>query len=141
MKMRKYRFTAIVLLCVTLCGCRQATDMSKPLCTVVTKVSVSYENGPFHAQREYTDTEKTRQILNYIRQLDPYGKPEENPQNVSGSEYRIDVYYSDGTCSIYRQKCDRYFQNADGIWYSIKPERAKGLGLLLGKIRSDDSTP
>ncbi len=139
--MRKVRFTAIVLLCTALCGCQPLSNDPKPTFSVVTKVSVSYDNGPFHAQREYTDTEKTRLILNYIRQLDPYGTPEENPQNISGSEYRIDVYHSDGTCSVYRQKCDRYFQNPDGIWYSIKPERAQGLGLLLGNIHSDNLTP
>ena len=128
---------SLLLLFALLTGCTRQSASAPPLCTVVTKITVTFDNGPFHVIRHYTDAEKTRAILTYIRQIDPYGKPEEDPLTVSGSDYRIELHCSDGSIQHYRQKGERLLQDADGIWKKIDPKKAQRLALLIGSNHSD----
>lgn len=120
-------------------GCKASTAAlpQPPLCRVVTRVEVDYENGPLHAQRCYTSSEKMEQVLNYLRQIDPYGTPQESPETISGSDYVIILSYSDGFQKRYHQKGDRYFQTENGRWARIDPDRAEKLAQLLGAMPSD----
>ena len=81
--------------------------------------------------------EKIRQILNYLRQINPYGDPAENPETAEGSDYHITFHYSDGCQESFRQKGDRFLQGSDGVWRNIDPKKAMRLGFILGKMRSD----
>ncbi len=128
---------SVVMLSVGLTGCRRTQNPEPTSLRVVTEITVTYDYGSVHARRSYTHQEKMRHILNYLRQIDPYGEPAENPETADGSDYRITCHYSDGSQKCYRQKGDRYFQGADGIWRSIDPKKAMHLGFILGKMKSD----
>ena len=125
------------ILSIGLSGCRRAGVSNPTLCRVVTEVTVTYVYGPVHTQRSYTHDEKIRQILNYLRQINPYGDPAENPETADGSDYHITFHYSDGCQESFRQKGDRFLQGSDGVWRNIDPKKAMRLGFILGKMRSD----
>ncbi len=136
---KKFALLLLVGSLLGLAGCKASSAAlpQPPLCRVVTRVEVDYENGPIHARRCYTSSEKMEQVLNYLRQIDPYGTPEESPETVSGSDYFIILSYSDGFQKRYHQKSDRYFQTDGGRWARIDPDRAEKLAELLGAMPSD----
>ena len=120
------------------CGCSRYTDEPvTPLCSVVTAITVTFENGPIHAQRHYTASDKMQLILNYLRLLQPYGSPDEDPETAQGSDFRIVLSYSDGCQKTYRQKGDRFMQNTEGIWKKIDPAKAAELSRIMGQTESD----
>ena len=129
----------IFMVCILLTGCRSSASQLSPVpgCRVVTKVTVTYENGPIQASRCYTSSEKMQQILNYLRLIDPYGHPDEDPEAASGSTYHIILSYSDGCEKIYRQKSDRFLKEDGGPWKKIDPIEAEDLGKLMGQMESD----
>ena len=136
--MKKAVFFALCV-CILLCGCSQdAGDTEPPKCRVVTAVQVTFENAPFRMERYYTESAKMRAILNYLRWIDPYGKPEEDPEKVSGSDFQIVVTYSDGCQKTYIQKADRFFLEDGYGWRRIDPARAVTLSQILGKMQSDE---
>ena len=130
----------LATLCVLLAGCRSSASQQNadPICRVVTKVSVTYENGAIHANRFYTSAEKMQRILNYLRLIDPYGHPAEDPESSGGSNYRITLSYSDGCEKTYLQKSDRYLKEDGGPWKKIDPTEAEELGRLMGQMESDE---
>ncbi|MBE6975688.1 MAG: hypothetical protein E7439_00605 [Ruminococcaceae bacterium] len=115
---------------------KQSPGAAKPL-QVVTQIDVTYENGAIRTVRHYKDAGKMKQVLNYLRLIDPYGTPALDPEYIKGSDFRIELTYSDGSSKVYRQKADRYMQIDDGPWRSINPARAEELSLLLGQMESD----
>lgn len=129
---------ACLCFCLLLGGCSRHTDTTEmPKCRVVTGVHVVFENEPFRMERNYTTSAKMRAILNYLRWVDPYGKPEEDPETVSGSHFQITVSYSDGCSKTYLQKADRFFLEDGQSWKRIDPARALILSQILGKMNSD----
>ena len=104
---------------------------------VVVGVTLQYENGPISAQRVYTSENKMQQVLDYLRLIDPYGTPQENPESAPGSNYRITLYFSDGSQTDYFQKSDRYMLRAGDSWKKIDPARAEELGRIMGQLPSD----
>ena len=131
----------ILLACLLSCsasGCtRNPGDSNHAGLRVVTAVTVIYENGPINTQRHYTTDGKIQQILDYLRLIVPYGKPEEDPETADGSNYHIVLSYSDGQQKAYRQKGDRYLQGTDGSWQKIDPSQAEELGRIIGQLESD----
>jgi hypothetical protein len=105
---------------------------------VVIGVTLRYDNGPLHAQRVYTSENKMQRVLDYLRLIDPYGRPAVDPEFVAGSQFHIELAFSDGSRKIYRQKADRYMQIDGGDWQTINPARAEELSLLLGQMESDE---
>ena len=126
------------LFCSVFSGCIQFVPQTeeKPI-RVVTQIDITFDNGAIHAQRHYQDAQKVRQILNYLRLIDPYGRPTVDPELVYGSQFYIELSYSDGSKKVYRQKADRYMQIDGGEWKTINPNRAEELSLLLGQLVSD----
>lgn len=118
------------------CSSHSSDRVNKPL-RVVTQVDISFQNGPIQARRHYSSSEKMSVILNYLRLVNPYGTPSEDPENADGSLFRIQLTYSDGSSKVYLQKSDRYMRIDDGPWKSVDPNRASGLSELLGKMQSD----
>ena len=104
---------------------------------VVTHIDITYENGSIQTQRHYEDDKKMNQVLNYLRLIDPYGRPAVDPEIIKGSQFHIELAYSDGSSKVYRQKADRYMQIDGGDWKTIDPARAEELSLLLGQLESD----
>lgn len=128
----------IVLLCSLVGGCMHFVIRTEPApVRVVTHIDITYENGTIQTQRHYEDAGKMKQVLNYLRLIDPYGRPAVDPEIVGGSHFHIELAYSDGSSKVYRQKADRYMQIDGGDWKTIDPTRAEELSLLLGQMESD----
>ena len=87
--------------------------------------------------RHYTSATKMRAILNYLRWIDPYGTPSEDPEIMEGSLFQIVMRFSDGSEKIYRQKADRYMQIGSSGWLRIDPQKALTLSQMLGQMTSD----
>ena len=139
----KSKFTAFIMalllfFMLPLGGCSRHSsgDSNTPL-RVVTKIDISYHNGPLHCRRHYHDSNKMTQVLNYLRLIDPYGPPAEDPDTAQGSLFHIQLTYSDGSTKIYQQKSDRYMRINNEPWKSINPAKAEALSLLLGQLESD----
>jgi len=136
--MRKPKATILILLMsvsMLLGSCRTVSaDLD---CRVVTGITVTFENGPFHVKRHYTTSEKMQKILNYLRVIDPYGAPDENPETTIGSMFQIVLTYSDGCEKTYLQKSDRFMMVQGQDWKKIDPSRARELSEILGKMNSD----
>ena len=128
----------LLLIGLLFTGCSRGNAQQVPeKCRVVTGVHVVFENGPLHTERQYTASSKVRAILNYLRWLDPYGSPEEDPDAVSGSSFRITLQYSDGCEKNYVQKADRFLLEDGKPWRRIDPTRAQTLSQILGQMASD----
>lgn len=128
----------ILLFGCLLSGCSKAVEKpQKPLSSVVTSITVNYTNGPLHALRHYTNDEKIRHILNYLRRIDAYGTPQEDPESTPGSDIHIVLSYANGLLKVYRQKSERFLKEGNAPWQRIDATRAQGLGYLLGKMESD----
>lgn len=134
---RNYMITIFAAL-MLLSGCTrpEANTNSSPMRTV-TQVTVSYEQDPFYVVREYTSGEKVRMVLNYLRQLRPYGSPQENPEAVSGSLIRIVLSFSDGQQEVCEQRSDRYFKKNDEAWMYVDPQKAQQISMIMGQYESD----
>ncbi len=130
-----------VLLCffmLPLGGCsRHSTGDSPSALRVVTEIDIAYKNGPLHCRRHYHKDEKMAQILSYLRQISPYGRPQEDPELTDGSLFQISLTYSDGSKKIYEQKADSYLRVNGGPWENIDPQKAETLSQLLGTLPSD----
>lgn len=132
------RFTFLLYIALVislLSGCRQEKVPVRP--TVVTGITVTYENGPISAKRYYTSSPKMRAILNYLRWIDPYGPPEVDPDKISGSTFSIVLFYSNGQEKLYLQKADNYMLEEGLPWRKIDPNRAMTLGKMMGEMESD----
>jgi hypothetical protein len=46
---------------------------------VVTQIDITYENGAIRTERHYQDDAKMKHVLNYLRLIDPYGRPAVDP--------------------------------------------------------------
>lgn len=128
---------ALLLLLLSGCHRQPLPDASRPIYRAVTSVTVTYKNGPIRTQRRYTSDEKMRKVMNYLRLIDPYGTPEEDPETAQGSDIHIILSYSDGFQKTYRQVGDRYMMEDGGKWQKIDPAKAEELGEILGQLESD----
>ncbi len=137
MKKSKKLIAVFVLISLLLAGCG-GKQQAPAACRVVTGVHIVFDDGPLHLERQYTVSSKVRAILNYLRWLDPYGLPEEDPETVSGSSFAITLQYSDGCEKHYLQKADRFLLEDGKPWQRIDPKRAQTLSQILGQMGSDD---
>ncbi len=128
---------AILLPVLLLWGCHLYQKPQPPKYQVVTSITVTYQNGKINTWRHYTNTAKIHKILNYLRRIDPYGTPEEDPEAAEGSDFHIILSNSDGSHTTYRQKADRFMQESGGKWKKIDPIKAEELSRILGKMQSD----
>ena len=137
MKKSIYLFCLLALLSSLLWGCRSqsAIQNTNP---VVTRISVTCENGPVQTQRNYTSSTKMRAILNYLRWIDPYGNPQVDPEQVGGILFKIVMVFSDGSEKVYLQKADRYMQIDGAPWKTVDPQKALTLSRILGQMKSDE---
>ena len=128
---------AALCLLLSSCGCETPAGQVPTQLRVVTEIGVYYKNGPLFAQRTYRNEEKMRQVLTYLRTVDAYGTPGEDPEAVSGSEFQIYLYFSDGSRKRYLQRADRYLQVDSGPWKKIDPKKAEELSRILSYMESD----
>lgn len=141
-KIQKNRLFLWMLGCLytlSLTGCSRLFhyDSGPAVCRVVEKIEIHFENGPLQFHRMYTASEKMQSILNYLRLIDPYGVPEEDPETTAGSSFRIVMHYSDGCQKTYLQKSDRFLLAEGQPWRKIDPKRAQELSRIVGTMESD----
>ena len=105
---------------------------------VITQVDVAYQNGEFQAQRHYYQEGSIHAILEYLRHVDPYGVPKEEPQSVTGREYLITIVYSDGSQHLYEQHADQYLRIDNANWKRIDPQKALILSGLFSMMPSEE---
>jgi len=118
-----------------LSGCsRKESQTSFPL---VTEITVHYENGPIHGQLHYSEDDKMQLILTYLRLLNPYGQPPEDPETTDGTLFQITLTHADGGVTTYQQKADRYLKSGEEPWLCIPSQKAVELSLLLGYLEDD----
>lgn len=133
--MKKSILILLLILSTLFSGCRNVPQHS--VSRSVTGITVTLENGGMQTQLKYTSSVKMRAILNYLRWIDPYGTPMEDPETVPGSLFRIVMGFSDGSEKVYLQKADRYMQIDGQPWLTIDPEKALTLSKMLGEMESD----
>ena len=106
---------------------------------VITQVEIHYQNGTLQSQRQLFQEENIRNIVAYLRYIDPYGTPKEDPEQATGRIYNIYVIYSDGSRRLYQQRADRYLRIDGGPWKKIDPQKALVLSGLLGMMPGDSA--
>ena len=104
---------------------------------VVTQVQIRYQNGTVQSQRQFFREENIRNILAYLRYIDPYGTPKEDPEQTDGRIFEIYVIYSDGSQCLYEQRADQYMRINGGPWKKIDPQKALVLSGLWGMMPGD----
>ena len=130
------KFLSAFLLVGFLFGC-QGQKAPRPLCRVVTRIDIVCQSESEPLQRRYTDEEKMRAVLLYLRLLRVGRPPEEDPDTVTGDVYKITVTLSDGVQRFYTLKDHRFFQKGTNGWLSIPPTQAADLYRLMWFYDSD----
>lgn len=128
----------LLLLFLTGC-CRTPSDGSSAPYRVVTEVQVLYENGTMQTQKQFFAEKSIRHIIEYLRYIDPYGLPHEDPEQVVGRDYHITLIYSDGSRHNYHQRADRFLRVDGGPWKRIDPQKALILSGLYGMMPGEDA--
>ena len=126
--LRKLSF--IFCCCLLLAGCRSNQTSLR----LVTKISVTDQTG---LTRHYTQPQHMETILYYLRSLDALGKPNTDPERISGEHYHIRLEYADGQTSIYRQRANRFLSRDSHPWQKIPSQRASLLGPILKSMDQD----
>lgn len=105
---------------------------------VVTQVHIVYRNDALESSRDLYQEDAIRHILDYLRYIDPYGIPKEDPELVEGRNFNITLIYSNGAKRLYEQRADQYLRIDGGDWQRIDPNKALYLSGLLAMMASDD---
>ncbi|MCD7756109.1 MAG: hypothetical protein LUJ09_07280 [Firmicutes bacterium] len=132
-KGRIFRIFPLLLL-FFLSGCGAPAQAEPAPFRVITEIHIIRGEGTGAALYTCTDGEIMRQVLTYLRGIDPYGTPEVDPASVPGADYRVVLTYSDGCEQIFHQRCNRYMQVDGGAWKKIDPEKADQLEQLVEAI-------
>lgn len=136
--MKNLKIILVLLATLLLAGCTPGDHSQQaPSCRIVEQIDVEFEDGPIRAVRHYTDPEKMRRVLNYLRSLMPLSPAQEAPEDSVGSLFRITLSHSDGCRRIYEQRSGRFLSENNGPWMRINPQKAQELSLILGEMESD----
>ena len=128
-------FIPVFLLCSGCCPVVRQTNHATY--RVITQIDVLYKSGALENRRQIFQEVKMRPILDYLRYLDPYGTPQNNPENIDGTDIFITIFYSDGSQCTYQQRSDRYFRKNNEPWKRVDQAKAMELKMLLWMIPGD----
>ena len=134
----KKRLLSIFLaaMCVLLTGCHREKE-STVQSSVVTRIDITCENGEERILRSYTSPDKMRLVLLYIRSVrSPFASLPE-PEEPGLRKIHITTISANNTVKIYRQHGDRYFQEGNGGWQKIDPEKGGILWELIQSLPND----
>ncbi len=135
--MKKWTGLAAIL-CLLLTGCTRIDQSAAGSPKVVTGISVSFQGERLHLERQYSDSEKMRDLLNYLRCLEIYGPVEPETEIPQPNRGTITIRFSDGSTKHYEQQGDQYLRQDNGSWHYVNPEQARELPLLLTLLESDE---
>ena len=133
--MQKIILCLAALLFLPGCHAKPAED---PVLPYVTAVDIHYRFPDGQLQRRYIDCRKMDVILYYLYALDPWGQPEEDPEQLQADFCKIKVTLSDGQKRIYRQIGNQYFSADSHRWQRIQESQGSVLLHLLQHIESDE---
>ncbi len=128
---------AVLIVSIMLCGCSRQKENTVGQPKLVTRITAVFDSGTIRLERSYTDSDKMRSVLTYLRCLKTYGTVEPGSGMEEGDQATITLHYSDGTTKVYDQRDSQYLRVSGGDWKAIKPEQAQELPLLLGLMESD----
>ena len=137
--LRRIQATGMMLI-LFLSGCGFSNTQKPPTYRVITQIQVDYQGGPLQAQWLFSSPEKMQLSVDYLRSIAPYGSPSEVPEEMPGSDFQIELLYSDGSSCHYHQRADRFMRIGDGPWKRIEPQKALELSQILGQLSSDPPT-
>ena len=132
------RFIVIVIGFLLVAGCggcqSKQAEQKQPISHLVTEITViRLSDLEIH---RYTGHQSMGRILNYLRNLDPFGKTP-GPTHPSKQDYRITLIFSDGRQRTYLQHDQQYFLDWDNRWKLILPEDAQHFSLLFAGMPSE----
>lgn len=133
--MRRFFILLAVLL---LAGCSYTAppgENHSPRVVTAVEVTASAEGELF--QYRYTGEEKIRAVLHYLRRANPDRSIPITPETFRTDAYRITLYLSDGTKSVYHQLYSNFLQKENGRWHSIDPAHGSALARLLRELPPD----
>ena len=134
-------FLWILCVCGLLSGCyRKEPERpaeTEPLCRYVIRADVICRTGNVSQAKQYIREEKLQSVLNYLRLLEDVGDVPGLPKDVSGADYEILLYFSDGSCRVYRQKGAAYLSQDGGPWQILKQRQGSRLYTLFKLLPSD----
>ena len=117
--------------------CRESQGQRASAYRIITEIQAVYQNDGIEVRRQFFAPEKLQAVVDYLRRIDPYGVPYENPEQVGGRNYILTLHYSDGSVRRYHQRADRYLRQDDGPWKRIDPQQALELSGLFGMMGND----
>jgi len=133
---KAWKILVVFLAVLLFSGCRQAKPPA-PAARVVTRIDISCRHGNDTILRSYTQPEKLRHILYYMRLQDRRGYADTNPERVMGDVFLADIHLSDGSRQVYRQRADRYISLNSRRWRMIPTQQGKRFYYLLWAIPGD----
>lgn len=136
--MKKILFLFLSIFCICTTGCRAYNPSPGPSdCRVVTEIEIQTNQA---APCNYRDPRKISKTLHYLRRLDPWDRPDRDPEACPGDRYRITLRFSDGGIKTYDQIACDYLREDNGPWREVSPKYALRLSLLLAAVPSDGNS-
>lgn len=128
----------IVLLALLLTGCTYyAPPGESHASRVITAIEVTASESAQLRHYRYTTEEKMQAIMNYLRRVRPDLTTAISPDTFRTDAYRITLYLSDGTQTVYHQLYSDYLQKDGGLWRSIDAGQGAALSRLLHELPPD----
>lgn len=127
---RKGIFLFLGLLPILLSSCTPKPQPKNQV-EVVTGICITCQQGSETQTRSFTQPDTLEKILTYLRQQQPVGQPELDPERLLGPRYTIQVDMSGGGRHIYYQYADAYFSKDYHPWQTIGEARTTILENLL----------
>lgn len=116
-------------------GCQK--QIPRPVGRAVTQVDVIYRRPGQTLTRTYTQENKMRAILTYLRLLEPGGYAAIDPETTRGESSTITVTLSDGCQRVYHQQGSEYLRRDHTPWQRIRGLSSHQLYLLIHAIETD----
>lgn len=132
--MKKWLY--ILLAAVLFVGCSEKKPVL-PTTAVVSRITVTYQDGNSQIVKNYTSQHKMRQILNKFRLLGQQYNPLINPENLDTTLFQVRLSFSDGSQRLYHTRSDRYIRTDDGPWRQTDAQRLQALNELLRQLPPD----
>ena len=104
-----------------------------------TKIEVTCRLPGQTLKRTYTQENKMRAVLTYLRLLEPGGYAPIDPETTRTENNVITVILSDGSRRVYRQTGTEFLQKDHHPWQRIRGISPKRLYLLIHALGADES--
>lgn len=133
--MKKICYFIILFACM-LAACGKTVPQPA---SVVTRITVSTSLDRNTPIRVYSDSQKMKKLLDYLRLLDRRTVSDREAESVDGITWLITLHRSDGSIAVYRQKTFHCLYSPRAGWQKLYPRQAQRLKLLLAAMPSDES--